>query len=116
MFRNPNDADTYINNKTHKGHNTIHLSAFYDLQNHIYTNVVNQPANKIDERGALIKTAIKHTYIINFTRAVQVCRKYLRLPKTVSFDVEALICKFLNPVRVDRTFLTCKFIVKKTRI
>jgi len=292
LFRNPNDTDTYVNNKKHKGHNAMHLSAFYDLQNHIYTDVVNQPTNKIDERGALIKMlpnissntiiiadrgyesynifahieninsnylfrvkdigsngilsgfnlpneefdcditvnisnkqnksykslynykfspsiarfdfsdddnpiytltfrvvriklesgkyesiitnlqrnftvsdvkklyfmrwgietsfrqlkyaiglsnfhakkrdsviqeiyarlilynfceyivqktilpkmATKHTYIINFTRAVQVCRKYLRLPQTVSFDVEALICKFLNPVRIDRTF------------
>ncbi len=58
----------------------------------------------IVQKTILPKMARKHTYIINFTRAVQVCRKYLRLPKTVFFDVRALICQFLSPVRIDRGF------------
>ena len=54
IFRNPNETDSFVPNKTHKGHNVLCLSAMYDLLNHIYTDAVIQSVNANDERGALI--------------------------------------------------------------
>jgi len=46
-----------------------------------------------------------HNYKINFTRAVQVCRKYLRFFNTTLINVEALISKYLSIVRENRSFV-----------
>lgn len=53
-FRNPNDLESYVYNKKHKGHNNLVLSTMYDLLNNIYTDAIIQPNNHLDERGALI--------------------------------------------------------------
>jgi hypothetical protein len=48
------DAETYIPNKTHKGHNALHVNALYDVLNHSYLDAVIEPFNTRDERGSLI--------------------------------------------------------------
>lgn len=45
-----------------------------------------------------------HSYKINFTRAVQVCRKFLRLFNTIFINVEALISRYLSVIRKNRIF------------
>ena len=52
----------------------------------------------------LISRVTTHNYKINFTRAVQVCRKYLRLFNTIFINVEALIKKHLSVIRDNRSF------------
>jgi len=52
----------------------------------------------------LISRSTKHVYKINFTRAVQICRKYLRFFNTISINVEALIKRHLSIVRDNRSF------------
>ncbi len=54
IFRNSYDLETFVSNKTHKGHNKLILSAMFDLLNNTYTDAVIQPIKKKDERGALI--------------------------------------------------------------
>lgn len=54
IFRNSNDLESYVYNKTHKGHNSHVLTAMYDLMNNGYTDAIVQPTNHHDERGALI--------------------------------------------------------------
>jgi len=45
----------------------------------------------------------KHSYQVNFTRAIQVCRYYFRCPSYISPpDVEALIRKNILPIRSGR--------------
>ena len=45
----------------------------------------------------------KHSYQVNFTRAIQVCRYYFRCPSNISPpDVEALIRKNILPIRNGR--------------
>lgn len=53
-FRDPNDLETYVTNRTHIGHNELVLTAMYDLMNNVYTDVITQPITRKDERGALI--------------------------------------------------------------
>lgn len=45
-----------------------------------------------------------HNYKINFTRACQVCRKFIRFFNTTLFNVEALISKFLTIIRPNRSY------------
>jgi len=54
VFRNPNDLESFVSNKTHKGHNELILSAMFDLLNNTYTDAIVQPVRRKDERGALI--------------------------------------------------------------
>ena len=58
----------------------------------------------IVQNAILINQSTKHNYKINFTRAVQVCRKYLRFFNTTLINVEALIKKHLSIVRDNRSF------------
>jgi hypothetical protein len=58
----------------------------------------------IVQNAILINRATKHNYKINFTRAVQVCRKYLRFFNTILINVEALIKRHLSIVRDNRSF------------
>lgn len=47
----------------------------------------------------------KHPYQLNYTMAIRICRYFLSLkPDIPNPDVEALICKFLCPVRPGRSF------------
>ncbi len=45
-----------------------------------------------------------HNYKINFVTAVYVCRRFLRLFNTISFNVEALISRYLSIIREDRSY------------
>ncbi len=48
----------------------------------------------------------KHTYQVNFTNAITICKRfYLYFKDKQPPDVEALICKYISPVREGRNFL-----------
>lgn len=48
--RNPADPETYrITDKYNKGFNMLHLNAAYNLLSHLYTDVIIQPINHINE-------------------------------------------------------------------
>lgn len=49
----------------------------------------------------LEQKATKHLYQVNFTVAIQICKKFMRC-RIPSIDVEALIIKNILPVRKDR--------------
>lgn len=52
--RNPRDTDTYrISDSYGKGFNMLHLNAAYDLMSNLYTDIIIQPLNHINEYGAL---------------------------------------------------------------
>jgi hypothetical protein len=46
-----------------------------------------------------------HNYQINFVMAVHVCRQFLRLYNTISFNIEALISRYLSITREHRSFV-----------
>ena len=49
------------------------------------------------------QTDTKHTYQVNFTVAIHICKRFLRCAGNVlSFDVEALIRKNILPIRPNR--------------
>lgn len=51
---NPNDTDSYIaGTNGHKGYNLLHINALYDLNKHIYSDVIIQKAKERDEHKAL---------------------------------------------------------------
>lgn len=55
IAHNPQDKDTYfIHAGCEKGYNQLHLNAFYDLYNRMYTDALIQPGRKTNECGALI--------------------------------------------------------------
>lgn len=58
----------------------------------------------IVQNAILINRSTKHNYKINYTRAVQICRKYLRFFNTIFINVEALIKRHLSIVRDNRSF------------
>ncbi len=58
----------------------------------------------IVQNAILINRDTKHNYKINFTRAVQICRKYLRFFNTILINVEALIKRHLSIIRDNRSF------------
>ncbi len=58
----------------------------------------------IVQNAILINRTTKHNYKINFTRAVQICRKYLRFFNTILINVEALIKRHLSIIRDNRSF------------
>ena len=52
--RDPSDSDTYrITDKYGKGFNMLHLNAAYDLISNLYTDIIIQPVNHINEYYAL---------------------------------------------------------------
>ena len=52
--RNPKDTDTYrITDSYGKGFNMLHLNAAYDLMSNLYTDIIIQPINHINEYLAL---------------------------------------------------------------
>lgn len=51
------------------------------------------------------KSGTKHAYQLNYTMAIQICHKFLKLlPSAYQPDVEGLIRKYLLPVRESRKF------------
>ncbi len=52
----------------------------------------------------ICKLNITPNYKINFIRASQVCRKFIRLFNTILFNVKALISNYLSVIRLDRFF------------
>ena len=51
---NPNDTNSYIAGiNGHKGYNLLHINALYDLNKHIYSDVIIQKAKEHDEHKAL---------------------------------------------------------------
>ena len=51
--RNPEDPETYrISDKYGKGFNMLHLNAAYDLMSNLYTDIIIQPFNHINEYTA----------------------------------------------------------------
>lgn len=52
--RNPSDPETYrISDKYGKGFNMLHLNAAYDLMSNLYTDIIIQPVNHINEYRAI---------------------------------------------------------------
>ena len=52
--RNPNDPDTYrVSDIYGKGFNMLHLNAAYDLAAKLYTDIIIQPVNHINEYSAM---------------------------------------------------------------
>lgn len=51
---NPNDTESYIvGTNGHKGYNLLHLNAFYDLNHHLYPDVIIQKAKERNEHKGL---------------------------------------------------------------
>ena len=48
----PNDEETYIDQKNAKGHNAFHLNASYDILAHMYQDVIIQGEAKMNENQA----------------------------------------------------------------
>ena len=66
--RNPTDPDTYrVTDRYNKGFNMIHLNAAYNLLSHLYTDVILQPLNHINEYIAMCDI-IDHYTATNPTR------------------------------------------------
>lgn len=66
--RNSKDPDTYrITDRYNKGFNMIHLNAAYNLLSHLYTDVILQPLNHINEYIAMCDI-IDHYTATNPTR------------------------------------------------
>ena len=66
--RNPKDPDTYrVTDRYNKGFNMIHLNAAYNLLSHLYTDVILQPLNHINEYIAMCDI-IDHYTATNPTR------------------------------------------------
>ena len=66
--RNPKDPDTYrVTERYNKGFNMIHLNAAYNLLSHLYTDVILQPLNHINEYIAMCDI-IDHYTATNPTR------------------------------------------------
>lgn len=66
--RNPKDPDTYrVTDRYNKGFNMIHLNAAYNLLSHLYTDVILQPLNHINEYIAMCNI-IDHYTATNPTR------------------------------------------------
>ena len=83
--RNPADSDTYrITDQCNKGFNMIHLNAAYHLLSNLYTNVILQPINHINEYVAMCD-------IIDHYTATNPARKPLFIADRgfVSFNVFA---------------------------
>ena len=51
ISRDPDDEETFIN-EGEKGYNMMHVNAFYDLQNLVYTDITFQGKKKVHEREA----------------------------------------------------------------
>lgn len=65
---NPKDPDTYrVTDRYNKGFNMIHLNAAYNLLSHLYTDVILQPLNHINEYIAMYDI-IDHYTATNPTR------------------------------------------------
>ena len=58
----------------------------------------------IVQNTLFFKRTTTYVYKINFTRTVQICRKYLRFFNTIIINVEALISKYLSIVRTHRSY------------
>lgn len=74
------------------------------LQEIFASLILHNFCESIVQNMILIKRSTKHLYKINFTRAVQICRKYLRFLNTIFINVEALIKRHLSIVRDNRSF------------
>ena len=59
----------------------------------------------IVQNTILMNRDTTHNYQINFVMAVHVCRQFLRLYNTISFNVEALISRYLSIIRDHRSFV-----------
>ncbi len=57
----------------------------------------------IIQNALFLKRNSTYAYKINFTRTVQICRKYLRFFNTIIINVEALISKYLSIIRNHRS-------------
>lgn len=81
--RNPKDPDTYrVTDRYNKGFNMIHLNAAYNLLSHLYTDVILQPLNHINEyiamcdiidhyTASLIKLGISNTFFFAFNDCIR---------------------------------------------
>jgi hypothetical protein len=87
------------------GLNHFHSKKKDSIIQEIYASLtLHNFCESVVQNAILITRANKHQYKINFTRAVQVCRKYLRFFNTILVEVESLICSFLSVVRNNRSF------------
>ena len=59
----------------------------------------------IVQNTILMNRDTTHNYQINFVMAVHVCRQFIRLFNTISFNVEALISRYLSIIRDHRSFV-----------
>jgi hypothetical protein len=61
-------------------------------------------AQMITSHVVIEKADTKYAYQVNFTMAIHICRRFLRSPCDAhSRNIEALISKYILPVRPDRT-------------
>jgi len=66
---------------------------------------VHNFCKSIVQNTILMNRDTTHNYQINFVMAVHVCRQFLRLYNTISFNVEALISRYLSIIREHRSFV-----------
>jgi hypothetical protein len=90
---------------------TIGLTAFharkreYIIQEIYARTIMYNFAEIITSHVVISRTQSRHSYQVNFTVAVLVCRHFLRLRNNASPpDVEAIIRKNILPVRPNRSF------------
>ena len=86
------------------GLTNFHAKKKDSIVQEIYANLILHNFCESIVQNGIHSQPTKHNYIINFTRAVQICRKFLNTSNTAFFDIEVLINKYLSMVRKDRAF------------
>jgi len=85
----------------------FHSKKVEHIQQEIYAKMVLYNFCEMITLNVVIKqdNNRKHTYKVNFTSAITICKKfYLCCKDKHPPDVEALICKYISPVREGRNF------------
>ena len=69
--RNPNDPDTYrISDVYGKGFNMLHLNAAYDLVSKLFTDIIIQPVNHINEYNAMCDMIDRYAQLHSEEKAI----------------------------------------------
>jgi len=86
----------------------FHSKKVEHIQQEIYAKMVLYNFCEMITLNVVIKqdNNRKHNYQVNFTNAITICKRfYLSCKDKHPPDVEALICKYISPVREGRNFL-----------
>lgn len=84
----------------------FHSKKVEHISQEIYAKMILYCFCEMITLGVVIKqdSNRKHTYQVNFSMAITICTKYLRCTDDAPPNVEALIRKYISPVRDGRNF------------